>query len=79
MKDNFFTPFKGIVRAGGKVTWTNRGKVKHNATANSGAFATGNFGAGQSRTVKFRTAGKFPYTCTIHPGMKGKIKVRPAG
>jgi plastocyanin len=79
MKDNFFTPVKAVVTAGGKVTWRNGGKAKHNAVANSGAFNTGNFGPGQTRTVKFKKAGKFPYVCTIHSGMRGKVKVRPAG
>src|SRR5688572_30902290 len=74
-KDNFFSPIKAKVRKGGKVRWTNNGKVKHNATGDN--FATGNFGPGVSRVVRFTRRGKFPYVCTIHAGMRGTVKVCP--
>jgi plastocyanin len=73
--DNFFSPTKARVARGGKVKWTNNGKVEHNVTF-SGGFASGNFGPGESVKRRFNRAGKFPYTCTIHPGMNGKVKVR---
>ena len=75
--DNFFSPTKARVSPGGKVKWTNNGKVQHNVTfqgANSG-----NLGPGESFVKKFTRAGKYPYTCTIHPGMNGKVKVVAGG
>jgi plastocyanin len=72
--DNFFDPVKAKVALGGKVKWTNNGKVDHNVTF-SGGFASGNFGPGESVKTKFNRAGKFLYSCTIHAGMDGKVKV----
>jgi plastocyanin len=71
--DNFFSPTKASVSPGGKVKWTNNGKVQHNITFKGAT--SGNLGPGASFVKKFTRAGKFPYTCTIHPGMSGKVKV----
>jgi len=74
MGDNFFAPVKAKVARGGKVKWRNNGKVAHNVTFPNG-FASGNVKPGESTGRKFTRAGRFPYTCTIHPGMNGKVKV----
>jgi plastocyanin len=71
--DNFFSPAKANVAPGGKVKWTNNGKVDHNVTFKGNS--SGNLGPGEIFVKKFTRAGKFPYTCTIHPGMSGKVKV----
>ena len=73
IRDNFFSPAKASVSPGGKVKWTNNGKVQHNVTFQGAS--SGNLGPGESFVKKFTRAGKFPYTCTIHPGMNGKVKV----
>jgi plastocyanin len=73
-QDNFFSPVKAVIAKGDKVKWTNTGKVAHNVTFPDG-FKSGNFSPGESTVAKFNRAGKFPYTCTIHPGMNGKVKV----
>jgi plastocyanin len=57
----------------GKVKWTNNGKVEHNFTFQGGYSR--NLGPGESVVKKFNRAGKFPYSCTIHPEMTGKVKV----
>jgi plastocyanin len=70
--DNKFDPGTIEIAAGDTVTWTFKGKAAHNVT-----------GPGfRSKTTKkltfthtFDSAGEFPYTCTIHPGMTGKVKV----
>ncbi len=74
MGDNFFSPVKARVAPGDKVKWTNNGKVNHNVTFPNG-FASGNLAPGESTVRKFNRAGKFPYSCTLHPGMNGKVKV----
>jgi plastocyanin len=71
--DNFFSPVKATVTPGGKVKWTNDGKVDHNVTFKGGT--SGNLAPGETFVKKFNRAGKFPYSCTIHPGMTGKVKV----
>jgi plastocyanin len=73
--DNFFSPTKAKVNRGDKVKWKNNGKVDHNVTFSGGGFRSGNFGPGESVKATFARAGKFAYTCTIHPGMNGKVKV----
>ena len=75
--DNFFSPVKVRVGPGGKVKWTNTGKVKHNVTFQGGS--SGNLAPGESFVKKFNRAGKFPYSCTRHPEMTGKVKVVASG
>ena len=75
--DNFFSPVKAKVLPGGKVKWTNKGKATHNVTF--GGSSSGNIRPGQSFVKRFNRAGKFLYTCTIHPGMTGKVKVVAGG
>jgi plastocyanin len=74
--DNFFSPTKARVSTGDKVKWKNNGKVDHNVTFSGGGFRSGNFGPGESVKATFNRAGKFAYTCTLHAGMNGKVKVR---
>ena len=75
--DNFFSPAKARVAPLGKVKWTNNGKVDHNVTFQGSS--SGNLGPGESFVKKFTRPGKFLYTCTIHPGMNGKVKVVAGG
>jgi len=73
--DNFFSPSKVKIAPGGKVKWTNNGKVQHNVTFSGGGFQSGNFGPGETVKARFNRAGKFSYVCTLHSGMAGKVKV----
>jgi plastocyanin len=71
--DNTFTPPDIAVNVGVTVTWTFVGATPHNVTFgdgnNSGDKTTGTF----SRT--FSTTGTFNYSCTLHTGMTGSVKV----
>jgi plastocyanin len=74
VSDNTFSPASIVVSAGTTVTWTwAAGAAPHNVTFsdgnNSGDKSTGTF----SRT--FSTAGTFNYSCTLHSGMNGTVKV----
>ena len=75
--ENFsFTPFSVTVSVGDSVTWTNQdAAVTHTATANNGAFDTGQIKTGASATVTFKKAGTFNYHCSVHPGMTGRVVV----
>jgi plastocyanin len=75
--DNFFSPTKARIAPGGKVKWTNNGKVQHNVTFQGST--SGNLRPGESFVKKFNRPGKFLYSCTIHPGMNGKVKVVAGG
>ncbi|MFL5580524.1 MAG: Ig-like domain-containing protein [Gemmatimonadaceae bacterium] len=69
-----FSPTSVDIAVGGQVTWT-FAKL-HNVTFTSASAPAdiGNTASGSvSRT--FPTAGSFPYTCTLHPGMNATVVV----
>ena len=70
-----FSPASLSVKAGDTVTFTNEDSMPHTATA-KGAFDTGRLSKGQSKTVTISSAGDFPYICTIHTSMKGKVSAK---
>ncbi len=85
-----FSPDTVTVKAGAQVTWTNNGTLAHTATADSGAFDSGQiaaptgggaYGGGTaagSFSFMFATAGTYAYHCTNHPTqMKGVVIVTP--
>lgn len=71
-----FSPNPATVKVGQKVAWKNADSIAHTATANAGAFNTGNIAAGAtSSPVTMSTAGSFDYHCSIHPTMVGTLTV----
>ncbi len=77
--DNFFSPTSVTIGVGDTVTWNNTGQAPHNATADDGSFRTPTLENGQSASHTFSEAGTFSYICTIHPDMKGTIRVVASG
>jgi plastocyanin len=75
IKDFAFSPDKVTIRKGSTVTFINRDKIKHTATADGGEFDTGLLGKDVSGKVKFDETGTFTYYCSPHPGMTGTIVV----
>jgi hypothetical protein len=75
MGDLFFSPTSVTIAVGDTVTWRNTGQAPHNATADDGSFQTPTINNGQSASHTFDQAGTFSYICTIHPQMKGTIRV----
>lgn len=73
-----FHPANLTVAPGTVVTVTNADSTAHTVTASgTKPFDTGTIAPG--RTVTFtapKAAGSYPYTCTIHPFMKGLLTVR---
>jgi LPXTG-motif cell wall-anchored protein len=74
--DFSFSPGTITINEGDTVTWTNNGPTPHSATSSNGAFDTGIFPAGQSRSHTFDQAGTFSYICTPHPNMHGTVIVQ---
>jgi len=73
-----FSPNPATVRVGQRVAWQNADVLAHTATADGGAFNTGNIAGGATSGVMTMTAaGSFPYHCTIHPAMVATITVTP--
>jgi plastocyanin len=75
MVNTSFQPQSAEVAIGGTVRFTNNDNTDHNATG-QGGIQTGNLTPGQSSSRVMTTAGLFAYSCTIHAGMTGSIRVR---
>ena len=75
MGDLFFSPTSVSIAVGDTVTWQNTGQAPHNATADDGSFKTPTINNGESASHTFTQAGTFSYICTIHPQMKGTVRV----
>lgn len=74
-----YQPAELTVQAGQTVTWTNHGLTPHTVTAAGGEFDSGRLDAGESFKVTFAAPGTFPYSCTIHPSMHGRVTVLAPG
>ncbi|MFD8939578.1 cupredoxin domain-containing protein [Streptomyces sp. NPDC059578] len=78
IRDFAFVPAEPEVAPGAEVTVVNEDSVAHTLTATgSASFDTGDIAAGATATFTAPDkAGRYPYTCTIHPSMKGTLVVR---
>ena len=70
-----FVPATITVHRGDRVTWRNQDMVPHTATA-AGAFDTGLVAPEKAASHVMDKAGRYPYACTLHPGMKGEVVVQ---
>jgi plastocyanin len=70
-----FGPSRVTVGVGETVTWRFQDAMAHTATSDNGFFNTGSASGGASRTVRFGSAGTFPYHCIFHPMMVGRVGV----
>ena len=73
-----FFPRELTVPAGATLTWTNRYLAPHDATDEAGGWTTGMLRQGESGTLVFDNLGAYRYLCTIHPNMRGKLRVEAA-
>jgi len=74
--NNFaFTPQNLAAKAGTTVTWTFSDSVAHNVTESNNVFKSDDLTGGKTYTFTFAKAGKYSYTCTIHPQMKGTVTI----
>lgn len=64
------------IKAGTKVTWTNKDSVVHTVTGDTDVnLNSGNLGLNQSYSMTFNTPGTYAYHCTPHPFMTGTVTV----
>ena len=70
-----FKPQRNKVKVGTKVTWTNDGKLPHDATALDGSWTTGDIAPGKSASIQFDKAGIYMYHCKEHPWSYGQVIV----
>ena len=77
--DNFaFAPATLTVTAGTTVTWKNEDDSPHRVGDKNGTFKSAALDTDETFSYTFALPGEYPYICTIHPYMVGKIIVRQA-
>jgi plastocyanin len=75
--DNFvFGPQTLTVPVGATVTWTNSDDIPHTAVSTDGVFKSKVMDTDEKFSYTFTKAGTYPYYCTIHPKMTGKVVVQ---
>jgi plastocyanin len=74
--DNFsFAPQTLTVAVGTTVTWTNRDDIPHTVVSTDGVFKSKVRDTDEKFSYTFAKAGTYPYFCSIHPKMTGKVVV----
>ena len=74
--DNFsFGPGTLTVPVGTTVTWTNRDDIPHTVVSTEGVFKSKVLDTDEKFSFTFSKAGSYPYFCSIHPKMTGKVVV----
>lgn len=77
-----FSPRTVVVAPGALITWSNRDRATHDATARTRingrpAFSSGAPAKGAFRARAPRRRGTYGYVCSVHPlTMQGKVVVR---
>lgn len=75
--DNFsFAPDTVTVSVNTTVTWVNKDDIPHVIASNDGVFKSKALDTDQKFSYTFTKAGAYPYYCSIHPKMVGKIVVQ---
>ena len=78
--ENFkFLPATLTVPAGTTVTWKNEDDSPHRIGDPTGMLKSEALDTDGTFSHTFAQAGEYPYICTLHPYMRGKIIVKPAG
>ena len=75
--DNFsFGPQTITVPVGATVSWTNRDDIPHTVVSTDGVFKSKVRDTDEKFSYTFDKAGTYPYYCSIHPKMTGKVVVQ---
>ena len=71
-----FVPPALTVKAGDTIVWVNKDPFPHTAVSKDAGLDSKEIGAGASWKFVAATKGEFPYICTLHPTMKGVLRVQ---
>ena len=75
--DNFsFGPQTVTVPVGAMVTWVNRDDIPHTVVSTDGVFKSKVRDTDEKFSYTFTKAGTYPYFCSVHPKMTGKVVVQ---
>ena len=75
MDGTTFVPGDLSVAVGETVAWTNKDPFPHNVASTAGGFASQDLSPGETWQFTPNTEGRYPYVCTLHPGMAGTLIV----
>jgi len=72
-----FNPVNISVKAGTKVTWTNKDSAPHTVTETDDKTgpSSGNLNNSDSYSFTFTKPGIYHYSCSVHPNMTGTVTV----
>ena len=75
--DNFsFSPATITIPVGTTVKWTNRDDIPHTVVGDDQKFESKALDTDESYSYTFTKPGTYPYFCSIHPKMTGKVIVQ---
>jgi plastocyanin len=75
--DNFsFGPTTLTVAVGTTVTWTNRDDIPHTVVSDDKIFKSKVLDTDEKFSYTFSKPGIYPYFCSLHPKMTGKVVVQ---
>ena len=75
--DNFsFGPATLTVAVGTTVTWTNRDDIPHTVVSDDKIFKSKVLDTDEKFSFTFTKPGTYPYFCSVHPKMTGKVVVQ---
>lgn len=66
------------IEAGEAVRWRNPSRENHTVVSSTGLFSSGALFPRDRYTHRFADPGTFRYHCTLHPGMRGTVRVGTA-
>ena len=70
-----FQPPELTVRVGDSIVWINKDPFPHNVKSAAGEFQSGDVAPDGEWKFQATKAGRFPYECTLHPGMDMRVRV----
>jgi plastocyanin len=70
-----YAPATITVKAGDSIVWVNKDPFPHTVTSKADGFDSAPLQPDQSWTLTTSKPGEMSYVCTLHPNMKGTIKV----
>ena len=73
-----FAPARVTALEGDTVQWRNEDLMVHNVSAAGGAIFSGALSRDGRFSHRFAEAGPYPYLCTLHPFMTGRVDVHAA-
>ncbi|MEA2320591.1 MAG: hypothetical protein QOD81_441 [Solirubrobacteraceae bacterium] len=72
-----FKPKALTVSVGQTVTWRNADPAEHNVEQSPTGFRSAGMARGADYARTFSQPGRYPYICSLHPGMRGLVTVKP--